>query len=402
MRAKEYEFNAEFDLSLRPRWGGLETASEARQIDEMALHAVLIGGREDSVRLPSAPPEEFFASLDRYGLETPYVTVRPSVRPRQQLVPFGWNGAAAELNRVYARPVSHPPLEVVRRSNSRTFSARLEQDLGEPGFQLGAFGSVAEIESHLRGAGSPIGGWIAKSDHGNAGLGNRRLRSRELGEVDRRWLRSTLDEDDRVLLEPWVRRLADLCTTFDLGVDGNVVDLTIHEVVNTADGAFIGALFDADSEVVARCRDELERAAATVAGRLHGDGYFGPVCLDAFVWQDGGRPRLRPLVDLNARLHMSRPARRLWKRWRRARMVYWRFFTRRKLRLPEGPGEMEEALGDDAFDSVRMRGILVTSPLWVAQRGRRRYPHKLGVLFVGSTRDEVTALECRFREFFER
>jgi hypothetical protein len=41
---------------------------------------------------------------------------------------------------------------------------------------------------------------------------------------------------------------------------------------------------------------------------LHREGYFGPVGVDVYGYMEGETMRLRPLVDLNARLSMAAPA----------------------------------------------------------------------------------------------
>jgi len=173
-----------------------------------------------------------------------------------------------------------------------------------------------------------------------------------------------------------------------------------HEVVNTADGAFIGAVFDGGSKVLEPWLPAMDEAAATVARLLAEAGYFGPVCLDAFVWEDGGTLRLRPVVDLNARLHISTQALRVWREWGGDRVVYWRFFSARKLRLPADYRELEEALGEEAFDPGARRGVLLTSPLCLGEGGRR--PGRFGILMAGDSREEAEGMERRLRDRFER
>jgi hypothetical protein len=99
---------------------------------------------------------------------------------------------------------------------------------------------------------------------------------------------------------------------------------------------------------------------------------------------------------------MSLPARRLWRAWDRARVVYWRFFVRRKLALPDDLDWVVRELADDAFDPGLGRGVVLTSPLWIRGNHRRWRPHKLGVLMVGDSRVDVLAQERRFRDRFER
>lgn len=400
--AREFEPNADFDLSLRPRWEGPRGPTAARHLDELALQLVLVGGAEDSVRLPGALPEDFHAWMERNRIVLPEITKRPAIRSGKTLTPFGWNRAAMELNLGYHEPAPHPPFEAVRLANERSFAADVEGELVGPTYYVGEGDSVGAVASGVARASESPHGWLAKSNHGNAGLGNRRLRSRVLSGADRKWLQATLAEDDRIVLEPWCRRVADLCTAFELGENGRVEDLAVHEVVNTADGAFIGALFEPESRVVGSWLADLRRAAGQLAARLARAGYFGPVCFDSFVWEDGGRYRLRPLADVNARRHMSMAARRLWREWGECDVLYWRMFSRRKLEVPDDYDRLERELGRDCFRPGDRRGVLVASPLWVAWSGGPRPPRRLGVLFVGRTRDEVLTQEARFRERFER
>ena len=312
-------------------------------------------------------------------------------------MPFGWNGEAAEINRSYNHPASHPPLEVVQRVNGRRFAAKLERELFEGDEILGVFDAPDEIEACI-GSRPPEEEWLLKSEHGNAGLGNRRLRSPSLSESDREVMRRLLSEDACVLVEKWRTRVLDIATVFELDGDGIVRDLFAYEVVNTADGAYIGSIFDRASKIVDPWLPAVTDVALGVAERLTEEGYFGPVCLDHFVWSERDDRRLRTLADLNARLQVSAPILRLWRSWDADRVVYWRLFASRKLRLPSDYLELEAALGGDAFDAVNRRGILITSPFDVAGKRLRRF----GVLLAADSRAEVEAMDRRLRERFEK
>ena len=179
---------------------------------------------------------------------------------------------------------------------------------------------------------------------------------------------------------------------------GELRNLLVYEVVNTADGAFIGDVFASQSPLIDRWVCELEEAMQRVAEELAAAGYTGPVCVDSFVWDDRGVETLRPVVDVNARLSVSAAAERLWSFWGRDRVVYWRLFSARKLKLPETPASVFEALGDDAFDPGSREGVLLTSPLVVDGR----HPRRLGVVLAGRDRRSVEGLDRRFRRRFEK
>ena len=97
---------------------------------------------------------------------------------------------------------------------------------------------------------------------------------------------------------------------------------------------------------------------------------------------------------------MSAGASALWRRWGGRGAAYWRFFTRRKLRLPDTYVELERALGDDLYTTDRGAGALVTAPLWLGPQ--HRPIAKAPILFLGRDRGEVLALDRRFRERFEK
>jgi hypothetical protein len=394
---REYFINADFDLSLRPNRSAETVDGRGQQASEMPYHLLLFGTGGDSVLIDTAPEEEFLAYLERAGLPRPVTNVLPGKTPGTQFVPFGWNEEAAGINSSYAPPAPSPQLDVVRRVNGRRFAAKLERELFECGEILGVFDAPDEIEACI--ASRPPGeAWLLKSEHGNAGLGNRRLRSPSLSQSDREVMRRLLAEDACVLVEKWRNRVLDIATVFELDSDGIVKDLCAYEVVNTADGAFIGSIFDRTSEIVDPWLSEVTDVALKVAHALFQEGYFGPVCLDHFVWSDGGGRRLRPLSDLNARLQVSAPILRLWRSWGADRVLYWRLFATRKLRLPSDYLELETALGGDAFNATNRRGILVTSPSEVAGRRLRR----VGVLLAGDSRAEVDAMDRSLRERFEK
>jgi hypothetical protein len=396
----EFHVNGDFDFSLRPRRPEAGRDGFARGVRELPLHLLLIGRPEDSVRAGGRPPQELVDELGRCGLELPAVTLLPEVRRHSRLVPFGWNRAAAELNQRYARPAQHPPLEVVRRVNGRRFAADIESELGDGEHVAGTFGSLDQLERFLQEAPRPADGWVVKAEHGNAAVANRRLRSSALIDADRRFLSAVLAEDDAVVLEPWLDRRGDLSASFRVGGDGVALQLEVHEVINTADGAFIGARFGG-SEPTDQWRSAMERTAVEVARRLAVAGYTGPACTDGLLWQDRGRTRIRTLVDLNARLHVSSACLRVWREWGEQPVLLWRFFSSRRLSLPDGFEALRQALGRDAFDPDTRLGTLMTSPLWIGGSGRRQRPIKLGVLFAARSRAGTERLESSFRETFE-
>ncbi len=401
---REHWLNADFDLSLRPRWRGLGgDPARRRQVRELEVHALPLAGPGDSVRVHRHPGPELLDLLERAGFRPPTITLAPDLRDDAELAPFGWNAEADRLARRGQRTPDHPTLEVVRRVNGRSFAAALEAELGDPGWTLASCRSLAELEAELRGAADRGHGWVAKAEHANAGLGNRRLRARHLDEPGRRWAEGVFAEDDVIHLEPWAARVADLTAVFEVTPSGRPRGASVHEVVTTSDGAFLGALFAPRPRPGReRWHEEMLEAADRVARVLASEGYWGPACIDGLVWSEGGAPRLRALTDLNARGHVSAGGRALARHLDPDATAYWRFYATRRMRRFDSLAEVIDTLAPDAYDPERCRGALPTSPLWLEGQGRRRPAVKLGMLLLAGSTDEALTLDARVRERLER
>jgi len=395
----EHLLNAEFDLSLRPHWRWPERETARRRITDLQWHALYLADADDSVVAPEPAPEDFVRYLERNGIDVPVITVDPGCRTDRVLAPFGWNTAAVERNRRHERPAPHPTLEAVRRVNGRRFSAGLEADLFGGDHTLATVSGEDELHAVLEAVSDAHDELVLKAEHGNAGLGNRRLRGRERSQGDVTAVRRILHDDLGAVLERWRPRTLDLCSTFTILPGGGIAGFRLHEIVNTADGALIGTLFQQDGAGLDRWRPALLDAASKIARSVAQAGYTGPACTDAFVWNDAGELRLRPLVDLNARREMSAGASALWRRLGGEGAAYWRFYNRRKLVLPDTYDELVGALDNDAYDPSKRRGVLATAPLWLGDE--RRQPTKAAVLLLGGNRDEALALDARFRRRFE-
>ncbi len=399
---RELLVNLGFDLGLRARRTGPEPAERAARVLEGPFAWLVGPSPSDTVRLPHPPPAEFARTVRTRGLPMSGVTVAPDVRVQATPVPFGWDRETVALTGRYGDPPAPPDLGVVRRVNGREFADRVSRELlgDDPG--PGPARSVDEIEQLLDAEPDSDHGWVAKTEHGNAALGNRRLRTRRLSPGDRRWLEDAFADHDVVVLERWLPRVVDLCVVFEVASDGRANGVAVHETVNTAAGSFVGALFDPAGPAPARAAFEAARAADPVAAALADAGYTGPACLDAFVWWRDGRWRLRPLSDLNARMHASWPGRELWRTWAPDRVVYWRLVARRRLTLPDDPGAAQAALGADGLDPTRREGVVLVSPTAFGEPGSWRASRRVVVAFVARDRAGAFRLEASFRERFER
>lgn len=371
--------NADFDLSLRSDFAGEVPRRLQRQIRELTLQA-LLGARADDAALLREPVEPaFLEHLRASGLTLPRIVNYPRIDPALEFSPFGWSAEAIELNARQASPVAHPPLEVVRRVNARSFQLGLEEDPGR------SVGDLAEVERRL--AAQP-GEWLFKGAHGASGLANRRLRTWPLTVSDRRFIVEQFAGGRGAALELWRDRECDYAATFSVPFDP--ATFRAHESICTRDGAVIGGIFGA--ELPEGWTAELRRTAERVARGLTEAGYFGSVCMDAFSWRDGETIRFRPLVDLNCRQSILAGAARMQRKLAADRTLYYRFFNRRKLRLPRALPEALTLLATERYDPATRRGVLLATPT---------HFNKIAIGFFGVDLDDAFAQERRFRAKFE-
>ena len=115
------------------------------------------------------------------------------------------------------------------------------------------------------------------------------------------------------IFEPWLERCVDLSVCLKIPEPGSGESLPTLlgslELLVTASGVYRGHCGELDSRgriYSGHPEDEnLRSQAASLANRAHEVGYFGPCGVDAFVYREADRERLRPAVEFNARPTMG-------------------------------------------------------------------------------------------------
>jgi hypothetical protein len=367
LRSREFYLNADFDPSLRGAPSLLETA-DPTYLHEMSWHYLFAAGAGDSLIVHRELPGDFLEYLDAKGLALPRLVLHPAFTPSSLFTPFGWNPHAEGLAARYADIPAHPDPRIVRVANSRAFNLEVEREWGGPDVQGRLFRTLESLEDFLISAQEPLG-WVAKGNHGHAGTANRRVPSGPPAEADRAALAALFDGHGQVVLEPWHERLLDMSVGFTVGKAGVIRDFRGHVLLNSRDGAFLGVKILPGRRPPEPWDQALEASAEELGKALDALGYFGPVGVDAYIRNSPRGPRLRPLVDINARHSMSLPAHGLADRIP-GKTLLWMWSKPRKLDLPPGYREFDARLGKLAFDPATREGILAVSPLSYAE-GRK-------------------------------
>lgn len=410
MPSREFYLNADFDGSLRGKPTLLETG-DPTYVHEMAWHYLFAAGEKDSLILHRPLPEGFRDYMATKGLSLPRLVLHPDFSHDAVFTPFGWNAHAIGLAARYRTRPDHPDPESVRKANSRAFSLALEREWADGetdsagGPESGTlFDTLEGLEEFLciHGEGS---GWVAKGNHGHAGIANRRLPPGPLSAEDRVAAERLLEDHGCVAVEPWHERLLDMSVGFHVDRQGGLDGFRGHELLNSRDGAFLGVKISPDRRPPEPWRAALAASAEKLAQALSATGYFGPVSADAYVHKTPDGPRLRPLVDVNARRSMAEPAHGLSMRLP-GRILLWMWARPRKLKLPDDYEALDRSLGDLAFQPGTGTGVLAVSPLSRDRIGRMASeggrPRRVGFAFIASGEEELERLQTGFNRVLGR
>ena len=171
---------------------------------------------------------------------------------------------------------------------------------------------------------------VVKEALGLAGRNAIRLWEPELLGVHRRWMARALDHGRQLVIEPWLEREIDFSVQAEMtprglrlcGYTGLFNDPTGQDQANYAAPnhdrripASVPALFEEPDDIALRLHRLYTDIFAFLGTDMTRAGYLGPVGIDAFVYRDAqGKPRLKPIVEINPRYTMGRLALELMRR----------------------------------------------------------------------------------------
>lgn len=199
---------------------------------------------------------------------------------------------------------------------TREWSFELERQLGVALPGAARITRIEEIADVVRRSASQFGesasehAWVIKANFGMAARERVLGRGPTLSITNERWLQRRLPSDGAVFFEPWLRRRAEIGIQWTLPKIGHgQPELQgITPLLTDKQGGYRGSEFSLDVTVPTewQCAVDVTQQAAL---RLQQLGYFGPLGIDAAIYEDSsGRALARPLQDINARYTMGRLA----------------------------------------------------------------------------------------------
>lgn len=217
------------------------------------------------------------------------------------LDPFAWIPHIKEVNQRFGIGYHAPELEVVKRVNTKHYSAQMKQKLN-----LSGVGVLVESSEELVEKGSEWlneGSFLIKDNYGVSGKGNMLIDSPELLIRIGHGLHKQEEKGKKVqfLIEKYLQKERDFSCQFYIDAQGNIEMLSVQWLANSQ-FAYRESL-SPDPAFMMRLEQEGYFILMEQIGKeLYQDGYFGHVCIDSMVLQDGS---LEPMVEINARKSMS-------------------------------------------------------------------------------------------------
>lgn len=315
--------------------------------------------RDDIALMRELPGNDHLSYLKARGIDLPEVIRVGELSDRKLggLRPWAWSTDASEVLKGVAGDVSvNLPWQWREMVPSFWFSKevghRLSSSLGLEGEECGVF--CSDVESAVKAVEKQRekGDVLLKAAFACAGRGHRRVKR---GGDYRSWLERTLREHGGVAIEPWLKRVMDFSSLYEMKAGGKVEFIGMTEMENDAMGRFLGTRVypkwgtGLPGEVAEFLFRDVgingwygESIPAELSKLL--EGYVGPVGVDAMVFRrSDGSLGLRHVIELNVRMTMGRVALELQKKTQPGRGGRFRILRKNQL----GKGELSSLCSQD-------------------------------------------------------
>jgi len=344
MDGRLHWFNASCEAEAARGVPGYTASREARALarDLEALPWV-VAAPGDAVLVTEPPAPAWLATLVAAGITPPRFVTSPADVPEATPAPWGaspdaakrlgsaWSEAARSL---YRKDRWVPLLAALVAAGDPDVCGPIDVGRVETSV-TGAIAAIAALRSERLDA-------VIKAPFGTSG----RAAKRVLGDAvaptrgEARWLEKVIAEQGAVVVEPWRDRTHDLSVLLDVS-DAGARLLGATRFATDGRGQYLGTVVAAGGEapVDRRWAPALARATDAVGAALHTAGHRGRAGFDAMIFVDeAGRPRLKPLLEVNPRTTMGHVALALSDRVAPGCHACWRLFGRRDVRVAGAAG----------------------------------------------------------------
>lgn len=194
---------------------------------------------------------------------------------------------------------------------------------------------------------------VVKEALGLAGSNAIRLWEPTLLAAQRQWMTNRFAAGARLVVEPWLERVCDFSIQYEMGARGLQVR-GYTTLLNDPNGQFLGnlaapnaarhlpaavsAAFREPADITVQLQARFEQLRHRLEAELAARRFVGPLGIDAFVYRDAdGRPRLKPVVEINPRYTMGRLTLELMRQAAPGQTGLFRIVSRRQLERENAP-----------------------------------------------------------------
>ena len=152
---------------------------------------------------------------------------------------------------------------------------------------------------------------VLKSPLSSSGRGLQVIRKRNLNDSNKRWIKTTLDQQGYLVAEPLFNKQADLSFQFELLPEREVVFLGVSFFQTNKNGQYLGHHINPTSELVYRYfkQDELNTIADGLTKQLKKSCfhqlYQGFLGIDALIYEAEEQIKIQPCLEINPRFNMG-------------------------------------------------------------------------------------------------
>lgn len=322
---KIFHFNPTCELAIANGSPHYQAPAILREFEEeLAPILLLFASANDHVLKERPLPDQFIERMRELGLSSaPCMSKVQSLEVLTSepvlLQPWGWSPAALNFLATYEQPTEirkqHQQIvnsDLFHRKHAVRFVNDFLDDNPQPFFprkeerpQL--LDSLDAIDRYL----FKHQQIVLKSPLSSSGRGLQVIRKNELNDSNRRWIKTTLAQQNYLVAEPLFNKRADLSFQFELKPSGEIVFLGISHFKTNNNGQYLGHHINPPTDLAYPYfqQDELTTIANRLTDQLRKSYfqslYHGFLGIDALVYGVGREIKIQPCLEINPRLNMG-------------------------------------------------------------------------------------------------
>lgn len=352
-----YFINSLFDLKL----GNYPTKKIKKSSSQLELLFPAAVEPHDLICSKLNIDNNFYSYLEQNKISHGRLTQKKDLKKVGNLVNWGWDCDAKSLSKELNAMCLYPSVDTVRNVNSR----RLCFEFNEKTNTGVESSNYCSSQNELFKALDKFGGRhiVIKPDFGNAGYGFIQSDNGQLLKDDLNKVTNLFRQGVGVIVEPWLKRIADLSSGFILSQKGDVLTTWHHQTLCNQRGTYFANFVTPQDSLVIRHKKDLEIIIFQMAKFLYKQNYFGPVGFDSFIYIDSnGHEKIAAAIEINARLNAGMIARSVLNKTADKKPAIYRFISKKRHKLIDSYDSLKNILGDIAYNPDNKMGVLLVSP----------------------------------------